>query len=127
MGDHVKACLTMQQIDHLWLTGHCHNTTSTLPFVRKQGLLFCSSLGDYYCWEGGCQQFVEVPPLGDYNYCWDICWVPNEDICWHPCGGSQARFEPPLSVCIPASTAFALLLLLTGDGHMWEGAVPVDQ
>ena len=45
--DHVKACLTMPQIDDLWLTGHCHNTTSTLPFVGKQGLLYCC--GDSYC------------------------------------------------------------------------------
>ena len=40
---HVKACLSMQERNHLWLTGHCHGSNSTLPYVGKEGLLFCVS------------------------------------------------------------------------------------
>ena len=42
--EHVKACITAAQLEELWRTGHCHNTTTTLPFVGKEGLLFC--MGD---------------------------------------------------------------------------------
>ena len=41
--NHVKACLTEKQRDHLWETGHCHNVNTTLPYVAKEGLLFCVS------------------------------------------------------------------------------------
>ena len=38
---HFKACLTKEQIDHLWSTGHCHAANTTrLPFVAPDGLLF---------------------------------------------------------------------------------------
>ena len=41
--DHVKACLTAAQLEKLWRTGHCHDTNTTLPYVGKEGLLFCVS------------------------------------------------------------------------------------
>ena len=39
--DHVKACVTAAQLEDLWRTGHCHDTNTTLPYVGKEGLLFC--------------------------------------------------------------------------------------
>ena len=40
---HFKDCLTKQQIDHLWTTGHCHDTDTTQPFVAPDGLLICKA------------------------------------------------------------------------------------
>ena len=43
-GHHFKDCLTKQQIDHLWTTGHCSEESEEsvrLPNVGKEGLLFC--------------------------------------------------------------------------------------
>ena len=41
---HFKACLTKEQIDHLWSTGHCHSHVTGLPLVAPDGLLFCKYL-----------------------------------------------------------------------------------
>jgi hypothetical protein len=43
--DHVKACVTKEDVAYLWESGHCHDTLNTtpLPFFErmKEGLLFC--------------------------------------------------------------------------------------
>jgi hypothetical protein len=39
---HFKDCLTKEQVDRLWTTGHCHSKTTGLPFVAPDGLLFCA-------------------------------------------------------------------------------------
>ena len=40
--DHVKACVTKEDVRYLWESGHCRSNTS-LPFFdsMKEGLLFC--------------------------------------------------------------------------------------
>ena len=38
---HVKACIPAAQLKKLWVTGHCHNVNTTLPYIGKEGLLFC--------------------------------------------------------------------------------------
>ena len=40
---HVKACLPEADLKYLWNTipPHCHN--DTVPFIRKEGLLFCAA------------------------------------------------------------------------------------
>ena len=40
--DHLKSCLSVKQRNHLWETGHCHDVNTTLPYVAKEGLLFCT-------------------------------------------------------------------------------------
>ena len=44
--DHVKACVTKEDVTYLWESGHCHYTSNTtsLPFFErmKEGLLFCA-------------------------------------------------------------------------------------
>ena len=43
---HFKDCLSKEQLDHLWTTGHCHAANTTgLPFVASDGLLFCGNNG----------------------------------------------------------------------------------
>jgi hypothetical protein len=41
---HVKACVTFDDVEYLWNSGHCR-TNESIPFFRKmhQGLLFCGS------------------------------------------------------------------------------------
>ena len=70
--DHVKACLTIAQIDELWLTGHCHDTNSTLPFVRKEGLLFCAD-------DSGMQDYVDNC---EYMFQQNICNGAAADQCF---------------------------------------------
>ena len=45
--DHVKACVTKEDVTYLWESGHCHDTlnTTSLPFFdsMKEGLLFCAT------------------------------------------------------------------------------------
>ena len=43
---HFKDCLTKEQVDRLWTTGHCHSKTTGLPFVAPDGLLFCAGNAD---------------------------------------------------------------------------------
>jgi hypothetical protein len=51
---HFKACLTKEQVDRLWTTGHCHSDTTGLPFVAPDGLLFCGPVGVCENYDGLC-------------------------------------------------------------------------
>lgn len=53
---HVKACVSMADLDELWKTDHCHSSASGIaPYFDSmtEGLLFCAS--DLWCYqcEGG--------------------------------------------------------------------------
>ena len=50
---HFKACLSISQINYLWEAGLCHDSNRTnatgMPFIGKQGLLYCGKTGADEC------------------------------------------------------------------------------
>ena len=60
---HVKACLPYDDIKTLWQSGHCHDTTTSLPFLNEmqEGLLLCKKKQVFSCTQ------PETFDLGRFN------------------------------------------------------------